>query len=144
MLVISVTAVAQRPNRQQIETLKVGFITEKLDLSVTEAQQFWPIYNTYSDGMETLRREERKLLGDLQNSFDQLSENEGENVLNSLSKIAQDKLDMRTRLISQLKNVISSKKILRLLKAEEDFKRTLLEKMRERRGNMGRRINGGR
>lgn len=141
---VSTIAIAQRPNRQQLETLKIGFITEQLALSVKEAQQFWPIYNSYSDGMETLRRDERKLLGGLKNTFDQLSEKEGETALNSLSKIAQDKLDIRTRLISQLKDVISSKKILKLLKAEEDFKRTLIEKIKERRGAMGRRINGGR
>ncbi len=142
-LAISTIAIAQRPNREQLKSLKVAFITEQLDLSVKEAQQFWPIYNSYSDGMETLRRKERKLLGGLKNTFDQLSEEEGEAALNSLSKIAQDKLDIRTRLISQLKDVVSSKKILKLLKAEEDFKRTLIEKIKARRGNMGRRINGG-
>lgn len=142
-LAFSTLTIAQRPNREQIKSLKVAFITERVDLSVEEAQQFWPVYNTYEDGMETLRREERKLLGGLKNNFDQLSEKEGETALNSLSKIAQDKLDTRTRLISQLKNVISSKKVLKLLKAEEDFKRTLLEKIRERRENMGRRVNGG-
>lgn len=142
-LTISTIASAQRPNREQLKSLKVAFITEQLDLSVKEAQQFWPVYNTYEDGMETLRRDERKLLGGLKNSFDQLSEKEGEAALNSLSKIAQDKLEIRTRLISQLKNVISSKKILKLLKAEEDFKRVLIDKIKERRGNMGRRINGG-
>ncbi|MFC4635611.1 sensor of ECF-type sigma factor [Dokdonia ponticola] len=143
-LAISTIAIAQRPNREQLKSLKVAFITEQLDLSVKEAQQFWPVYNTYEDGMETLRRDERKLLGGLKNTFDQLSEKEGEIALNSLSKIAQDKLNMRTRLISQLKNVISSKKILKLLKTEEDFKRVLIDKIKARRGNMGRRINGGR
>lgn len=144
LLTISTLASAQRPNREQLKSLKVAFITEQLELSVKEAQQFWPVYNTYEDGMETLRGDERKLLGGLKNTFDQLSEKEGEAALNSLSKIAQDKLDIRTRLISQLKNVISSKKILKLLKAEEDFKRVLIDKIKERRGNMGRRINGGR
>ena len=143
-LAISTIAIAQRPNREQLKSLKVAFITEQLDLSVKEAQQFWPVYNTYEDGMETLRRDERKLLGGLKNTFDQLSEKEGEIALNSLSKIAQDKLNVRTRLISQLKNVISSKKILKLLKTEEDFKRVLIDKIKARRGNMGRRINGGR
>lgn len=142
-LAFSTLAIAQRPNREQIKSLKVAYITEQLDLSVKEAQQFWPVYNAYEEGMETLRRQERKLLGDLKNSFDQLSEKEGETALNTLSKIAQDKLDIKERLISQLKSVVSSKKILKLLKAEEDFKRSLLEKIRERRGNMGRRLNGG-
>ena len=34
-------------NRDKIKTLKIAFITEKLDLSEQEAQKFWPIYNKY-------------------------------------------------------------------------------------------------
>lgn len=142
-LVFSTLAIAQRPNREQIKSLKIAFITEQLDLSAKEAQQFWPIYNSYEDGMETLRRQERKLLGDLKNRFDQLTEKEGETALNTLSKTAQDKLDIKERLILELKSVLSSKKILKLLKAEEDFKHNLLRKMKERRANFGKRSNGG-
>ena len=44
-------------NRERIKALKVAFITERLELTSTEAQQFWPIYNTFEDNTNKLRRE---------------------------------------------------------------------------------------
>lgn len=145
LLLVAFTTVAnaQRPNKEKVKALKIAHITERVELSSEEAQAFWPVYNSYEDTMENLRRQERKLLGNLKNNFDQLSEKESETALNTLSKLSQDKLDEKERLISQLKNVISSKKILILLKAEEDFKRVLIEQIRKRRGKFGGRPNGG-
>src|ERR1700743_2088285 len=42
----------QSQNRQQrptevIETMKIGFITQRLNLTPDEAQKFWPIYKVY-------------------------------------------------------------------------------------------------
>lgn len=146
-LAFSTLVVAQRPNKEQIRSLKIAFITERVDLSPKEAQVFWPIYNDYDKSMEKLRHEERKLLTDLKENFKTISEKEGDTALSTLSKIGQDKLDIRESLVTQLKNVISSKKILTLLKAEEDFKRNLIRKLRDRRGKGGPRSggpNGGR
>ncbi len=44
---------AERQERMQsrIESQKIAFITQKLDLSPSEAQQFWPIYNEYQATM---------------------------------------------------------------------------------------------
>ena len=36
-----------KPNREKIKAMKVGFITEKLDLTTAEAQKFWPVYNEF-------------------------------------------------------------------------------------------------
>ena len=32
----------------RIESLKIAFLTKKLNLSPEEAQRFWPIYNNYA------------------------------------------------------------------------------------------------
>ena len=46
-----------QPNRDKIKTLKIAFITEKLDLSEKEAQQFWPVYNAFEEEHFKLRRQ---------------------------------------------------------------------------------------
>ncbi|MEP0264393.1 hypothetical protein [Dokdonia sp.] len=140
-LAFSTLVVAQRPSKEQIKSLKIAFITERLDLSTKEAQVFWPIYNDYDKSMQKLRRQERKLLTDLKENFKTISEKEGDTALSTLSKFGQDKLDIRESLVTQLKNVISSKKILTLLKAEEDFKHNLIRKLGGRKGRGGPRSN---
>jgi hypothetical protein len=39
----------QKPMAGQLETMKIGFITNRLNLSPDEAQRFWPIYRLYSN-----------------------------------------------------------------------------------------------
>ena len=55
--------------QQDIEALKVAFISKELDLTPDEAQKFWPVYNQYSkeltavvkDNDDVLDRDEKVL-----------------------------------------------------------------------------------
>ena len=46
----------QNERKENIEAMKIGFLTKKLDLTPEEAQKFWPVYNQYSDKMKELRK----------------------------------------------------------------------------------------
>lgn len=55
MVLFSTFSFAQdRSKREKIKTLKVAFITERLNLSTNEAQSFWPLYNDYEEKRESL------------------------------------------------------------------------------------------
>ena len=47
---------AQRHERdfQKIESYKIQYLTEKLDLSPEMAQKFWPVYNQYQKEMRAI------------------------------------------------------------------------------------------
>ena len=142
-LAFSTLAIAQRPNREQIKSLKIAFITEKLDLSTQEAQNFWPIYNVYESQMKEVHIKERKLLRTLRDSWDTVSEKEAQEGVNLLLESQQDRYNATETLINQLRTVISYKKTLLLLKAEEDFKRDLLRKLGGKKGKSnGKGTNG--
>jgi len=144
MLGFTTLAIAQRPNREKVKALKIAYITEKIDLTAKEAQAFWPIYNVYESQMEEVHTKERKLLRTLKNNWETLSEEKAKEGVNILLKSQQERYTIKETLISQLRTVISYKKTLLLLKAEEDFKRDLLRKLRDRRGNhKSGRSNGG-
>ena len=55
--------------QEKVEALKVGFITQRLDLTTEEAKVFWPVYNKYSDELKKLRRTTK---GKLSEEFDEL------------------------------------------------------------------------
>ena len=128
LITLGVTA---QPNREKIRALKVAFITERLNLSPKEAQEFWPIYNAYQDQMVKIKFEElRGLRRNIKKNVETLSDNEAKTLLDSLV-IAENKLhDEETDLIRKLKKVISPQKILMLKVAEEDFNRKLFEQFR--------------
>lgn len=143
LLAFTVLANAQRPNKERVQVLKIAYITEKLELTSKEAQTFWPIYNVYESQMREIHTKERKLLRSLRDNWDTVSEQKAQEGVTILLDSQQDRYNTKETLIKQLRTVISYKKTLLLLKAEEDFKHDLLRKIKERRGNFGKRSNGG-
>ena len=49
----------RRPDKEKIKSLKIAYITERLNLKSSEAQAFWPIYNAHEELMESFRNQER-------------------------------------------------------------------------------------
>lgn len=52
-LMISAAATAQKGEKMQ--ALKIAYVTKALNLTETEAQQFWPVYNKYYDELKAAR-----------------------------------------------------------------------------------------
>ena len=46
---ICVTTMAQRHDRKKIESLRIAYLTEELDLSTAEAKDFWPVFNEFEN-----------------------------------------------------------------------------------------------
>ncbi|MBO0329493.1 hypothetical protein [[Muricauda] lutisoli] len=124
----------QGPGRNRIKTLKVAFITEQVGLTSEEAQQFWPIYNAHEETMEDIRRKERAELHANIVRAQELSTNESEMLLDHLLALQSDKQEADREFLTRLRTVIPAKKVLLLVKAEEDFKRQMIQQFRKRRG----------
>jgi len=74
-LVITTAAFGQGPGEDKekddkIEALKVGFITKELNLTASEAEKFWPLYNEMDGKMKEIRQSCRKINQDLRESED--------------------------------------------------------------------------
>lgn len=124
---------AQGPVRNRIKTLKVAFITERLSLTSEEAQSFWPIYNAYDDKLESIRRRERLELKSKILIIQDLTDRESSALLDQFLALQKEKHNAENDFLGKLRTVLSPKKIVLLLKAEEDFKKRLLQQYRKRR-----------
>lgn len=124
--------------RENIQTMKIAFITEKLDLTPQEAQQFWPLYNQYSDKMKDLRKKRRQDNREARSNFDELSDKEVEQLVNNDLTIRQKELDLQKEYNEKFKSVLPIKKIAKLYAAEEQFKVVLINKLKDRPGLQGR------
>lgn len=134
LLLIATGLHAQRPGRERIKTLKVAFITERLALTTEEAQEFWPVYNEHEQSTLQLRRKERQHFGSQMPFLADLSESEASKLLSDFQALQTEKHNLEQKFIQDLEDVLPSKKIILLLKAEEDFKKRLLQQVRKRRG----------
>ncbi|MGV3459424.1 MAG: sensor of ECF-type sigma factor [Flavobacterium sp.] len=136
LLLCTMTAFAQgnKEKREQIKALKVSYFTTELGLSGDEAAKFWPIYNAYEQKQFELRHNKmRPLLEKLKGNTDNLSDKEANAYLAEIQSNEEELLNIRKKLVSDLKPVIGPVKVLRLKKAEDDFNKKLLSKFKEKR-----------
>ena len=120
--------------REKIKAYKVSFLTTELELTSTEAEKFWPIYNTYDDKQFELRHEKmktylRKLDDDKINS---ISEKEAATLLSQIESTDKELFVLKEKYMTNIKKVLSAKKILKLKKSEDDFNRKLLNQYRDK------------
>ncbi|MBP7821774.1 MAG: hypothetical protein KA010_02545 [Saprospiraceae bacterium] len=148
LLAFSAGLYAQQPppnpkaNKQRkadkIESLRIAFITDKLELTPEESQRFWPLYREYSDKQHALKKEGRMSMKDLDNMSDSEAERMAENHLE-----IQRKSDiLKEEYYKKFKMVLPIKKVIKLQQAEREFKQMLMERMQKgkenRRDNMQR------
>ncbi len=119
--------------KEQIEAMKIGFITKQLDLTSDEAKNFWPVYNQYQKDLDDLRKRRRGDRRDAKEDFSSMNDKEVEKVVDDEIVFKQNELDIMKRYHSQFKQVLPIKKVAMLYRSEEDFKRELLQKLKERR-----------
>lgn len=132
LLLISLNVIAQN-NRERIKALKVSFITERLDFSEKEAQQFWPVYNNYEQKMSQIRHHEiKEIRKAIKENIETMSDDQARELIDRLKKAENDSHELRMAFSDKLSNIISPKKIIQLKLAEDDFKRKMFEEYKKR------------
>lgn len=121
--------------KEKVEAMKIGFITQQMELTPEEAQKFWPIYNQMNNEIETLRKERKLSRENAKETFETMSDAEIEKLINDEMASRQKELDIHKKYVAQFKSVLSIKKVAQFYKAEEGFKRRLLEKIQEKKND---------
>ena len=99
--------------RAKIEMFKVQFITEKLNLTKSEAEVFWPVYN------------------EAKNNIDELVKSK----MNDEIQFEENILAIKKKLRNDLKPILKSdERVNQALKIEREFLKTLRGEMMRRKG----------
>jgi len=120
--------------REKIKAFKVSFLTTELELTSTEAEKFWPIYNAYDDKQFELKflkmKTYLKKLKD--DNLKNLSDKEAVTLLSQIESTDKELYQLREKFMNNVKKVLPAKKILLLKKSEDDFNRKLLQQYRDK------------
>lgn len=121
--------------KDKIRALKVTYFNSELNLSSSESDKFWPIYNVYDDKQFEIRHVKIKTYRNLMKDqvLNKMSEKEASELLSQIENTDEDLYQLRKNLVSNLKRVIPTVKILKLKKAEEDFNRKLLQQYKDKK-----------
>lgn len=137
LLVIGVSTMmgAQENHRERIKAFKTAHITQQLDLSVKEAEKFWPVYNAYDKEMFSLKvlkvREEKNRIKE-KGGMDALSDKEAHDLLAEMIQNEKETIKLKEKLYKDLSKILAPKKLLKLHKAEMDFNKKLLSEYRRK------------
>lgn len=139
LMMVAWAGVAQSQEAmQKIESARIALITERLDLTPEQAEKFWPLYREYSEKRQQLRQEfiqARQSVG-----RENMSEEESKQLLQKGLDLKERQLNLDKIYAEKLNRVISSQQLLQLRKAEDDFRKMLLERL-ERRREQRERLN---
>jgi hypothetical protein len=96
---------------EKIKSLKIAFITQKLQLSTDEAQKFWPIYDQYENEINSLRLENKNA---------------------TVIGIEEKLLTIRKKYLGSFEKVIGPQRVNKLFIAEKDFRSILIQRLKNR------------
>ena len=125
---------AQRPRGEEIESLKIAFFTKKLDLSPDEAKVFWPIYNDMQAEQSGLRKERFQKMISFRKvtEIDNLTDAQIQSLITSEFDFRQRDLNIEKKYYNRFKAVLPIKIIGKYYRAQEAFKRELLNRFKDK------------
>lgn len=108
LIFFNTAALAQRGN-DKIQALKIAFLTERLQLTKSEAQSFWPVYNSYEAEVRNLRSGSRD--GDVIENEEKL-------------------LQIRKKYSNSFEKVLGKQRTNTLFSSEKEFRNILIKRLR--------------
>ncbi|UZH54523.1 hypothetical protein JRG66_11110 [Salinimicrobium tongyeongense] len=127
----SIYAVAQDKDehREKIKALKTAYITEGMNLTAREAQQFWPVYNEYVEKRRQLYRQER---AEVEN-IECISEDKANAKLDEYVALEREDYLLKKKYYNDLKQIFSARRIMQLKKVEDEFNHKMMLEYRQRK-----------
>ena len=133
LMVLSMGAFAQGPQgprrgadngwRERVRAEKVAFLTEEIDLTESEAQVFWPIYNEIQkaqrDGFEAVKNAYDAMAKGVE---EKKSSKEMEKLVKAYIDAKEKNEGIETKYLNKLLKVLPAEKVARYYVAEEKFR----------------------
>lgn len=113
--------------RQKIESAKIGYITNRLNLTTEQAPQFWAVYNEYSARKHDLSRKVRQL--NSRSVQPGVAEQDVIRNLNQSNEAKQKIADLDQEYQPRFLKVISPGQLAELQNAERTFNKMLLDRL---------------
>jgi hypothetical protein len=121
-------------NIQRVQAAKVGYITERLDLTPEQAERFWPVYRRYQAEQRALRRPAVAAAREHIRASTEKSEAQLRQSIDDNLKMQEERLALKRKYKDEFLRVISAQQLMELYKAEQDFNRLLLQRVRAAQG----------
>ncbi len=115
-------------SREKMNSYRVAFLTERLNLTPAEAEEFWPVYNEYRNKKEKHQMDlwkKYKIMKDV----DEITPDLASDLIESGLEEMHTQYILKKEFVARLRTFFTDQRIIMLEKAEWDFKKELLNKL---------------
>ena len=115
---------------EKVDAYKKIYLTDKLNLNSENESKFWIAYNDYQDNLRIVYRAKRLKYRKMNLDSSNLSETEYKQFIDDFLDYEKKKIDLRAKLIIDLKEFMTLKKTVSLFRIEDDFRKEMMKKLR--------------
>jgi hypothetical protein len=120
---------AQNPNMERLNNYKIGFFTKKLNLTSSEAEKFWPVYNEYQKQKNDIQLEKILLIRNFNQNESTLSDKQISEIGDKLIAAISKESDLAVTFHDKLKEVLPPAKVIKYYQAENQYKAQLINEL---------------
>ena len=95
--------------RKDVRSLKKQIIAANLDLSDTEAQQFWPIYDRYTAEMRKLFDRKFEVLKEYAANYDTITDEQADAYIQGRAAVEESTVQLRLKYLPVFRKVLSGR-----------------------------------
>jgi len=95
--------------RKDVRSLKKQIIAGNLDLTDTEAQQFWPVYDRYNAEFAAITDKKYALLKEYAQNYTTMTDQQAESYIKGRAGVEQSIMELRLKYLPIFKKVLSGK-----------------------------------
>ena len=117
---------------ERYKAMKVSFMTEKLELTPTEAQKFWPIYNEFEKKRFEFHEKQRDLEKEVRDHYDTYSENDFKKLSYELVDQEINEAGLQKEYNEKFLQVLPARKVVMISQLENEFRFRMIREFRQK------------
>ncbi|MBO7278268.1 MAG: hypothetical protein J6U70_01525 [Bacteroidales bacterium] len=128
-------------HKEQVLKAKIAFFTTEINLSVEEAQAFWPLYNAYWDELQTIHQNTRKAFRAIE-ALEELGDYTPEEMSRRLDAYLahfEEEAKVHKAYRARFLEVLSVEKLAKMYVAEEHFRDQMIRMWKDKEERKERR-----
>jgi hypothetical protein len=118
---------AQRQLQDKVESFKIGFLTEKMELTPEESEKFWPLYKEFK---KKIKANSSTIKAHA--IVDLMDEDDSVRYLDKLVSQKKSEYEITRDYMLKMREVLPAKKVALFVSAEREFNMRIIKQARKR------------
>jgi len=115
---------------KKFQSMKVAYMTEKINLTPEEAQVFWPVYNEFDKKRYEIHKKAHELGRNIHDNFDDYTEKEFKKFLIEMENQDLAEVNLSKEYNNKFLKILPAKKVVLIGSVEKDFRYKMIREFR--------------